>query len=199
MLELAGMELGENEIWDRSEAYMINVVEPGSLYDRLRVMVYMMEYKEDIVYIKKTIKEMSLLFDFLDGNETFYNCLRMALAIGNIMNGGTPKGQCDGFDLSVMGKLSSTKDNNNKSMMAFIMKQLCEANPDTKEKFSAENKVFETKATDIDTLDRKYKEMNASWHEASGAQKAVTEAGEDSDTFTVKTTQQMKDYRAELD
>jgi len=56
-----------------------------------------------------------------------------------------------------------------------------------------------TKATDIDTLDRKYKEMNASWHEASGAQKAVTEAGEDSDTFTVKTTQQMKDFRAELD
>ena len=44
----------------------------------------------------------------------------MALSVGNIMNGGTPKGQADGFDLPVVSKIGSTKDNNNKTMMTFI-------------------------------------------------------------------------------
>ena len=35
----------------------------------------------------------------------------MALAIGNILNGDSPKGQADGFDMSVLDKLVSIKDN----------------------------------------------------------------------------------------
>jgi len=35
----------------------------------------------------------------------------MALAIGNILNGDSPKGQADGFDMSVLDKLVSVKDN----------------------------------------------------------------------------------------
>jgi len=35
---------------------------------------------------------MRALFDFLQSNEVFYKVLGMALAVGNIMNGGTPKG-----------------------------------------------------------------------------------------------------------
>mmetsp|Transcript_20523 Transcript_20523/g.27743 ORF Transcript_20523/g.27743 Transcript_20523/m.27743 type:complete len:87 (+) Transcript_20523:611-871(+) len=86
------MELGENEIWDKGEAYMLNLIEPQSLFDRLRLWLYMMEQKEDITYVSMTIKQMTALFDFLDTNDTLYKVLGMALAIGNIMNGGTPKG-----------------------------------------------------------------------------------------------------------
>jgi hypothetical protein len=38
----------------------------------------------------------------------------MTLSIGNILNGGNKaKGQADGFDLPVLGKLVSMKDNTN--------------------------------------------------------------------------------------
>jgi len=46
------------------------------------------------------------------------------LGIGNVLNGGTPKGQADGFDLQVLGKLTSTKNNQNNTMLQFIMAKI---------------------------------------------------------------------------
>ena len=46
----------------------------------------------------------------------------MALAVGNIMNGGTAKGRSDGYELNVITKLNTTKDNSQKSLLQFIMK-----------------------------------------------------------------------------
>jgi hypothetical protein len=43
------------------------------------------------------------------------------LAIGNILNAGTQKGQADGFNLDVLSKLNSIKDNSNqKNMVTYI-------------------------------------------------------------------------------
>lgn len=60
----------------------------------------------------------------------------MVLAVGNIMNGGTPKGRSDGFDYGVYIKISSTKDNSNKSLLGFIMKQMCDKDPTVRERWS---------------------------------------------------------------
>ena len=73
---------------------------------------------------------MKLLFAFIESNTTMYKVLGMALAIGNIMNGNTPKGRSDGFELGVLSKLNTTKDNNQRPMLQFIMKKLVEADPD---------------------------------------------------------------------
>ena len=45
--DLAMMELGENEIWDRAENFMMNMMEPPSIYDRLSIWVFIIEYKDD--------------------------------------------------------------------------------------------------------------------------------------------------------
>lgn len=73
---------------------------------------------------------MKLLFAFIESNTTMYKVLGMALAIGNIMNGNTPKGRSDGFELGVLSKLNTTKDNNQRPMLQFIMKKLVEADPE---------------------------------------------------------------------
>lgn len=85
---------------------------------------------------------MGYLFKFLEANTTFYKVLGMALAIGNIMNGGTAKGRSDGFELPVMEKLKATKDNTNKSMLQFIMIKLVDADPDLPARYKDENKVW---------------------------------------------------------
>jgi len=37
VFDLAKEELGENEVWDKGEAYFIKILEPASLRDRLDV------------------------------------------------------------------------------------------------------------------------------------------------------------------
>ena len=48
----------------------------------------------------------------------------MALSIGNVLNGGTPKGRADGFDLPVLSKLTTIKDTNGESLLSFICKKI---------------------------------------------------------------------------
>ena len=56
--------------------------------------------------------------------------LGQVLAIGNVLNGGTAKGQADGFDLPVFTKLTAMKDTSGKSLLEYIMLKLKEADPD---------------------------------------------------------------------
>ena len=106
LVDLANETLGENELWDKAEAYMLNLVEPQSLYDRLKVMIFKNEWDEDKAYLTLSIKQMGALFTFLEGNTTLYKVLGMGLAIGNIMNGGTAKGRSDGFDIGIYEKFA---------------------------------------------------------------------------------------------
>lgn len=64
---------------------------------------------------------MRTVFEFIENNEIMYEVFGMTLAIGNIMNGGTPKGQSDGYELGILSKITSTKDNTNKSMLHWIV------------------------------------------------------------------------------
>ena len=119
----------------------------------------------------------------------------MALAVGNIMNGGTAKGRSDGYELNVITKLNSTKDNQQKSLLQFIMKQLVEADPDLRARYKEEFKVFSTKATDLDAIQKKYNDVNLSHGEAATAHKAITESGEDKDNYTTVTGNDIKTIR----
>lgn len=60
----------------------------------------------------------------------FHQLLRLILAIGNLMNGGTPKGQAYGFKLSTLRQLESTKTNDNsRSLMQVIVQHVNKHSP----------------------------------------------------------------------
>lgn len=51
--------------------------------------------------------------------------LALVLSIGNYLNGGTNRGQADGFDISALALLENTKDSENKiNLVDYIVKQL---------------------------------------------------------------------------
>lgn len=85
--------------------------------------------------------------------------MSLALAIGNVLNGGTPKGQADGFDLTVLEKLVSIKDNSGQSMMAFIAKKLKEEDNEFPAKIKELITLFNTKKTDISVTKGKAGEL----------------------------------------
>ena len=56
----------------------------------------------------------------LKENKHFHKILSAILSLGNIMNGGTSKGQADGFSLDLLPKLAGVKDNLGHSILTFI-------------------------------------------------------------------------------
>ena len=182
--ELANMELGENEIWDRAEAYMIQILEPSDLIHRLKAWNFVNGYAEDKVFMDGFIKQIAQLFVFIEDTEVVYKVMGMALAIGNIMNGGTPKGRSDGYELKVVGKFASTKGNDGKTMLAFILTELNESMADQIAKFKDQAKCFNTRATDIDVYIAKIREVKGNCAAAKDAYKEVTTSGEEPDNFS---------------
>lgn len=108
------------------------------------------------------------------------------------MNGGTAKGRSDGFELSVITKLNTTKDNSQKSMLQFIMARMTEADEELPPRFKEECKVWTTKATDLDAITKKYNDTNVSQAEAANAHKLVTEAGEEKDDYQTNSANDLK-------
>jgi len=83
--------------------------------------------------------------------------------------------------------------------MQFILKELNEADPVFVANFREQNKVWTTKATDLDAIGRKLTETNAGYADAAQAHKAITESGEDADQFSERTGRELKNVKSELE
>lgn len=102
-----------DEIWERGEAYMIQLVKPSSLLNRLKVWAFKGNWAEEKEIVETFHTRIMHAYGEIEKNKYFLKIVGMTLSIGNILNGGTPKGRADGFDLPVLGKLVSMKDNTN--------------------------------------------------------------------------------------
>jgi len=111
--DLAKEELQPGEVWEKGEAYMMNLVTPASLLNRLKVWMFKSTWSEEKEIVEKFYTNIMHAYKEIETNKYFLKIVGMTLGIGNILNGGTPKGQADGFDLPVLGKLVSMKDNTN--------------------------------------------------------------------------------------
>ena len=76
---------------------------------------------------------------------------------------------------------------------------MVDADPDLRTRYKEEFKVWSTKATDLDSIQKKYNDVNLSHSEAATAHKAITESGEDKDNFTTVTGNDLKTIRVQLD
>lgn len=109
--------MGPDEQWDKGESYMIDLVLPETIHDRLKVWHFKYQWEEEKEVIANFYKKIKEAYYQLETNEYFMQIIGYTLSIGNILNGGTPKGQADGFDLPVLGKLQSMKDSTNRTML----------------------------------------------------------------------------------
>lgn len=66
----------------------------------------------------------------LDNCFVLKRVIEYALALGNILNGGTDKGQADGFAFEAIDKIFLIKDKTGKPAAHFICDQLKKENPE---------------------------------------------------------------------
>lgn len=100
---------------------MRNLTCPDSLLNRLNVWAFVVNFDDEKDILNSFHTNIMKGYEQIETNPTFISVLAYTLGIGNILNGGTNKGQADGFDLQVLGKLTSTKDNKGHTLLSFIM------------------------------------------------------------------------------
>jgi len=54
----------------------------------------------------------------------------LILAIGNYLNGGSKRGQADGFQIEILPKLNDTRSNDNEPLLMFMMRLIKKKHPD---------------------------------------------------------------------
>ena len=121
--------MGEEGNWDKGEKYLIEINNIPNSKIKLEIWGSILSFEELYPGVNECFQYMQKACDEIKSNENFKLVLSIILTIGNIMNGGTLKGQADGFNLDLLPKLSGTKDNKGKSILAFICKKLKEKNP----------------------------------------------------------------------
>lgn len=154
--------LGEDEEWEKGEAYMVQVAHMNTLFSRLKVWQFEEQWQEEKTILETFHERIQKAYDQIEKNDVFLKMIGYTLSIGNILNGGGPKGQADGFELAVFGKIAQMKDNTNQTMMQYILKKIY-ADDDTihqkvKDLYKAVNikevdtKYLKTKTTEMKTL-----------------------------------------------
>ncbi len=132
--DLLKEKLEEGEVWEKGETYMLKLIVReddetqtiGSLQNRLKIWKFKGNWDEEKLIADNFYKNCMNAYNQIQSNKFFLQVIGYTLGIGNVLNGGTPKGQADGFDLPVLGKLNSMKDNSNQTLLQFICKKICE-------------------------------------------------------------------------
>lgn len=72
----------------------------------------------------KTQRAFEAAFEEIRTSLYFKKILGFILSLGNILNGGTPRGQADGFYLEALSKMTTTKDLNNRTILQLICERM---------------------------------------------------------------------------
>lgn len=138
---------------------MIQCVQPSSIEDRLKVWSFKEQWAEEKVVAETFHSRIMNAYKQIETNKYFLQIVGYTLSIGNILNGGTAKGQADGFDLPVLGKLVSMKDNTNQTLLQLICKKIYEQDPDFINEAKALNKSVQIKEIDTKYIKTKTGEL----------------------------------------
>ena len=112
------------EKWAKGEEYFLNVSDMKSLKQRLSVWQFKIEFSEKKNLVLNIHKSFEHAFDEVRNSKYLKKILGFILCLGNILNGGTAKGQADGFYLEALSKTTTMKDINNRTVMQLICEKL---------------------------------------------------------------------------
>jgi len=98
-----------------------NIPEFGN---RLKCWMYSLQFENSLVVVDKPLEAIEKSLELLKQSEHFKTFLGVVLAVGNYLNGGTKKGQAEGFQVDIISKLEETKDNSKGTLMDYCIKKV---------------------------------------------------------------------------
>ena len=112
--------MGADGVWENNEKFLIELNEIPYYKEKLKIWSTILKYEFIIPRLEESFKYLIPACKEIKNNKHFREFLATILSLGNIMNGGTAKGQADGFSLDLLPKLSGLKDTLGNSILTFI-------------------------------------------------------------------------------
>ena len=116
-------------VWEKNELFLVELNEIPNYKEKLKIWSNILKYEFILPKITESFNYMIPACKELKENKHFHKVLSAILSLGNIMNGGTAKGQADGFSLDILPKLSGIKDSLGNSILTFICSKTNKEDP----------------------------------------------------------------------
>ena len=118
-------------------------------------------WEEKAAIYEDVIAVQLQLYDQIKNNECIHWLFSTILAVGNVLNAGSNKGQADGFDIEVLklSKPSAIKDCNGKSLLVYACNHVIKEFKDFPVKVRALNKFVKESMKKAD-IEKPHTELN---------------------------------------
>nr|KAG5688504.1 hypothetical protein BaRGS_011649 [Batillaria attramentaria] len=94
--------------------------------ERLEFLRFKNKLQINLFEIDQQLRELNTACDELINNLSLKNVLETILALGNYLNGGTERGQADGFSLDILNKLKDFVDRTRRgNLLELVMRTYC--------------------------------------------------------------------------
>ncbi|KAI8520201.1 riboflavin kinase [Branchiostoma belcheri] len=114
-------------VLDKPEEFLLQLAEVHNLQDRLECWIFTERFSETMFNLHQQMNSLMSACSELRHSEHLHAVLRLVLAAGNYMNGSTPRGQADGYQLDILAKLRDDKSGN---LLQYIVRQYCRRSGD---------------------------------------------------------------------
>ena len=119
--------LPPNAHLSRPDAFMRQLAACDSISARLDCWHFQLHFAELQEEILTPLQAIHAAVSGLRSSVAFRRFMGLILTAGNYMNGNTPRGQADGFELSVLARLGSLRDNDNHTtLLLWLLAQAAE-------------------------------------------------------------------------
>ena len=112
--------MGEDGNWDKGESYLVKINDIPNHQTKLKIWSLINKLEEKLPGLSESLEYMVSACDEIKNNKYFKLILSIILGLGNILNGGSIRGQADGFSMDLLNKLPGIKDNYGKSILTWV-------------------------------------------------------------------------------
>jgi len=123
--------LDDGEVWDVAEAFAGMLIAIPQYALRLQVWGFSNAFLSNFAALTNVHDELQAACNVLETSLCIEKLMALTLYVGNYLNGGTPRGRADGFDLETLSKLAKLKSSDREfkgTLIDFIVQQMQEDN-----------------------------------------------------------------------
>ena len=185
--------MGEDGNWDKGEKYLVKINDIPNHQIKLKIWSLTNKFEEKLPGLTESLEHMVNACNEIKNNKYFKLILSIILGLGNILNGGSARGQADGFSLDLLNKLPGIKDNFGNCILTWVCSKANKMDPTFegfKGQFTELEKAanFSLKETNdsLNSLKKIVDQMEQLLKNLSGGDKFKQKSNENFENFKMK-------------
>ena len=112
--------MGQDGNWDKGETYLVILNSIPNHQVKLKIWSLINKFEEKAPGLAESLEFLIPACNEIKSNKHFGLILSIILGLGNILNGGSIRGQADGFSLDLLNKLPGIKDSFGNSILTWV-------------------------------------------------------------------------------